>query len=269
MVNKLVKYSILLAFALLTAHAFAQGVSSKEAILKSWNKRIETLIKSSIEARVFLDEDLTEAIKLLETSKIIWADSYSEYPLLMSTQNGGEIILSKHFGLKGSAETKTNFIIKSLFNLKRQMEGSRDFLPEFRIKLFSKKFSSYLFDETDNCTLSVHELNNIHNSIRSSLFTIAVKKLTNAGYSYHSSRPNWVVVINGKETSDTGCRGNNRNIYRLTTELVNTRTGESTALLSTEGTSCGYSQKHYKRSLKQFTKKIKTQIPKCLQTLDL
>lgn len=253
---------------LLSLSAQGQSHQAKEALLKSLNTRVQTLLKTSIEAQVFLDEELTETTKLLATSKITWADSYSDYPFLMSSQNGGEIILSTHFGFKGTAEAKTAFFIKLLFNLKRQLEGSRDFLPEFRIKIFSRKFSPILFDEVDNCDISIHELKQTHSSIRGSLFNESLTRLSSAGYSYHSSRPNWVLVINGKEKTDTECRGNNRNIYSLEAELVNTRTGQSSKLFSAEGTSCGHSQKHYKRSLKRFLKKIKHQLPKCTETLD-
>lgn len=253
---------------LISLSALGQSHQVREALLKSLNTRVQTLLKTSIEAQVFLAEDLTETIKLLATSKIIWADSYSDYPFLISSQNGGEIILSTHFGFKGTPEAKTAFFIKLLFNLKRQLEGSRDLIPEFRLKIFSKKFSSSLFDEDDKCDISIHELKQTHSSIRGPLFNESLSRLSLAGYSYHSSRPHWILVINGKEKTDTGCQGNNRNIYSLEAELVNTRTGQSSKLLSAEGASCGHSQKHYRKSLKKFLKKIKHQLPKCNETLD-
>ncbi len=266
--SQILKTLIFSMTCLLSLSALGQGHQAREALLKSLNTRVHTLLKTSIEAQVFLDEDLTETIKLLATSKITWADSYSDYPFLMSSQNGGEIILSTHFGFKGTPETKTAFFIKLLFNLKRQLEGSRDFLPEFRIKIFSKKFSTILFDELDNCDISIHELTQIQTSIRGLLFNESLSRLSSAGYSYHSSRPHWILVINGKEKTDTECQGNNRNIYTLEAELVNTRTSQISKLLRAEGTSCGHSQKHYKKSLKRFLKKIRHQLPKCTDTLD-
>lgn len=252
----------------LSLSVFAATDTNKEALLKGLNTRLQTLLRSSIEAQVFLDEDLTESVKLLSSSKINWVDSLSEYPFVITSQNGGEITLSKHLGFKGSPEAKTSLLVTMLFNIKRQLEVGTLPLPNFRIKIFSRKFSSYIFDRTDSCDISVFQLNRVHSSIKTEILTKTISKTQEKGFTYHSSRPAWILMITGKETTDTGCGGDNRNIYRLSAELLNMRTSETKSLPSSEGTSCGFSENHYKKAAKEFIKTINNQLPKCTQTLE-
>lgn len=136
------------------------------------------------------------------------------------------------------------------------------------MKIFAKKFSNYLFDDADSCTISVQELKTVHSSIRADLFQKITDKISDRDYLYHSSRSSWVLIVTGKELTDTGCRGSNRNIYRLEASLLNMRTSETKKLFTEEGTSCDFSDKHYKRSLKKFSKKLKNHIPKCTDSLE-
>lgn len=112
------KSLIILSLCLISGMSFASEDLAREALIKNLTTRLQTLLKSSIEAEVFLDEDLTESMKLLKSSKIIWADYYNEYPFVLTSQMAERSHFHVILVLKAQKKIRLFFLLKFFLILK-------------------------------------------------------------------------------------------------------------------------------------------------------
>lgn len=235
-----------------------------EVFVKKMNDRIQALLKSSLEAQVFLGEDLLAASDLLDSAEIVWTEDLSQYPFL----NGQQIYLSEAFSFQASNPEKIVLVMEILFHLKRQLEASQLPLPEVRIHLFAQKFSPILLGEKGSCTFSLYPLQiPLTSSQRENVTKNVLSLISSSEFEYDSKWAEWILVIKGKERTDGGCHGNNRNIMEVQVELFNMRELASTVIAKVRTESCGYETKHRDEMTKKLSKEIKKHMPKCHNAL--
>jgi hypothetical protein len=264
------KFSSVIFLALISAQT-ALGVDHiySEVLLKKLNQRIGKVLSESLEAQVFIEEDLSLAMKTLESAKIKWENTLSELPYLFSDAGKKTIFLSRYYSFNTTKEEQVSLVTEILFNLKRQLEGSTLSIPQARIRIFAQKFSSLLLGETDSCSLSLSPLPTLLTRSQRDKFTPELISLLEArDYTYESTWAENIVWIEAKETTDGGCGGNNRNKIELTFSLVNLRQQKSETISKATGTSCGYSDQHKNEALNKLMKKIRSQLPKCNHALE-
>ncbi len=235
-----------------------------EVVIKKIAQRIQKTLTESVEAQVFLDEDLTEAIKVLTLAEIKWRDSLSQYPFLSRERSKYSITLSKHLSMKGPNHEQVTSTLEILYLIKRQLEGSTLLIPTTRIKLFSQKFSPRLLDVLNSCSISTFPLPFSLSATQRDEFNSELVSLLEArGYSYESTWGAMVVWLSAKEKTDGGCNGGNRNLFDLSVRLINLEEQIGFDVASATGTSCGYSIKHKEEALKKLIKTMKSALPKC------
>jgi hypothetical protein len=248
----------------------AQETQYKEAYLKKLNDRIQLVLRNSNEANIFLGEDLLEASKILDSASIKWINNYSALPYLNSTDRGPEITLSANSSFSATDEQKVVLIMEILFQVKRQHEGSLLLVPKTRILLFARKFHPEIMAENDPCGLSVFPLQiKAYQFGREEFLSRLLSYLPENHYNYASKKANWVLWIEGKESTDGGCGGSNRNIMKAAAYLFNVKEKQIITLGEVTTKSCSRDTDHIDLALRRLNRKIKNNIPNCISQTGL
>lgn len=235
-----------------------------EVALKKISQRIQKTLVESLEAQVFLEEDLSRAIQVLEKAQIKWVNSFSQYPILSAESVNRTIGMSKYLSMKGPSTEQVIITLEILFHIKRQLEGSTLFIPNARIKLFSQKFAPRLFEVSNPCSISIYPLPPTLSPTQRDEFNSQLISLLEArGHSYDSTWNTSTLWLSTKERTDGGCNGKNRNIFETSIRLINLEEQTGIDIAEGTGTSCGYSTEHKDESLKKLIKSLKTALPKC------
>lgn len=223
----------------------------KETVIKKINQRFLSIVKTSTVASVFLVEDLIEASEFLVTAKIKWPEQYSGTPYIFEKEHGGLFALSSEYSFKTTDEKKLSLLVTILFQLKRQLEGSYDPIPEFRIELFAKKFAPIILSEKDFCGFSIEPINfEIDSKDKESFFNDLLKLARKKEYQYDSRWANWVLWIEGESFT--------ANSFTTKAVLINWQTMTSLQL----GEAVGKSNFNFDRSKRISLKKLMTLIEK-------
>lgn len=235
-----------------------------EVVLKKIAQRIEKMLSESLEAQVFIEEDLNQAVKVIKNAQIKWQNSYSQFPTIFQNGANRSLRLSKYLSMKSTSNEQIIITLEILFHIKRQLEGSTLQIPKVRIKLFAQKFSPILLSETDSCSTSTFPLpSSLPLAQRDEFQLELISLLESRGHSYDSTWGTNIIWIDAKERTDGECNGNNRNIFELSMKLINIKEQTGEIIAQAVGTSCGYSESHKEQALKKLIKEIKSALPKC------
>jgi hypothetical protein len=259
-----INWLVFIALVLTAQKAISADLIYSEVLLKKLNQRIEKVLSESVEAQVFVEEDLTGAIQTLDRAAIKWENSFSQYPYLFSDSGKKTVSLSQFTSFNTTYEEQVVLVTEILFNIKRQLDGSTLSVPKTRIQLFAQKFSPRLLNEVDDCSLSLSPLPSLLTRAQRDEFNSElVSLLEPRGYAYESTWGSNVVWVEAKEHTDAECHGNNRNILDLKLTLVSLQKQKSEELISVTGTSCGFDYSHKDQAMKNLIKKMKRNLPKC------
>lgn len=244
------------------------GISPKEIYLKEINSRIGALIKRSNEAAIFINEDLEAAIATLENAHFEWVESQSETPILMTEDEVKVIYLSSEISFLGTPENRISGVLKILFHLKRQMDGSTQPIPTFRIDIFSRKYSPMLLTTDSLCRVSLYSLpKSLPSWQREAFLTEFLSLLNVSGFSYSSKGSDRIVWIELKEYSDAGCFGNNQNIVEMSANILDVASLTKLMLAKASEKKCGFKQPNLKHVFKKIFKQLTHDFPECHRPL--